>query len=460
MRPWLVFAAATTFAALAACASREQRPASADFADGPAGADVPVCFFFTGDTSGVLWTCGCESGQYGGLARRATYVKRTMRPGDLAIDLGNLVAGEGPMQQAILAYSLESLTTLGYDAIVPGEREVRMSGAFEDAVRARTSLRVLCANLKRASDGQPVFEPWLLHKLEDGRTLAVVGVVEWFEDPPAAYKVTSAEEAVREAIEALRGKADAVVVAGSLRQQATISIAAQFPELTLVVGGWATEGSKGVRTTTGAPAMLVGEYAWYVSRVELDNALKVRDARQAWLDKDVPDDPDAAALVARYKAEISQEAGDFSARLVASLREQKYLGSASCAECHPAEAAAWAQSGHSHAMQTLATKKSERDPTCIVCHLVDVPELVVDETKPAKPVEALGIGCEACHGGGARHVEFAREGAKADAVRALAPAGAAACLRCHVPPNAMHFDFEHDWPKIAHGPGAGTGASK
>ena len=102
MRPWIVFAAASVLAALAACAGKSQRPASADFADGPAGADVPICFFFTGDTSGVLWTCGCESGQYGGLARRATYVKRTMRPGDLAIDLGNIVAGEGPMQQAIL----------------------------------------------------------------------------------------------------------------------------------------------------------------------------------------------------------------------------------------------------------------------------------------------------------------------------------------------------------------------
>jgi len=454
MRPWIVFAAASVLAALAACAGMKQRPASADFADGPAGADVPICFFFTGDTSGVLWTCGCESGQYGGLARRATYVKRTMRPGDLAIDLGNLVAGEGPMQQAILQYSLESLTTLGYDVIVPGEREVRMGRVFEDAVRARPTLRVVCANLRREADGRPVFEPWLLHELPDGRIVAVVGVVEWFEDPPAPYKVTSAEDAVRDALTALSGKADVVVVAGSLRQQATISIASQFPEVALVVGGWATEGSRGVRTTTGAPAMLVGEYAWYVSRVEFDQTLRVSNARQAWLDKDVPDDPDAAALVARYKAEISKEAGDFSARLVTSLREQKYLGSAACAECHPAESASWAKSGHSHAMRTLASKQSERDPTCVVCHLVDVPPLAFDDTTPPQPVESLGIGCEACHGGGARHVEFARAGAKADAVRALAPAGAAACLRCHVPPNAMHFDFEHDWPKIAHGPGA------
>jgi hypothetical protein len=112
-------------------------------------------------------------------------------------------------------------------------------------------------------------------------------------------------------------------------------------------------------------------------------------------------------------------------------------------------------------MRTLVEKKAERDPQCIVCHLVDVPPLalyvapsLLDITVLATP-EALGIGCEACHGGGARHVEFARRGATADAVRALAPAGPAACLRCHVPPNATHFNFEVDWPKIAHGRGAG-----
>jgi hypothetical protein len=98
-------------------------------------------------------------------------------------------------------------------------------------------------------------------------------------------------------------------------------------------------------------------------------------------------------------------------------------------------------------MRTLAEKQASRDPQCVPCHLQDVPH------DPAAPLvtESLGIGCEACHGGAAHHVDLARRGSAAAAVRALAPATREACLRCHVPPNDVRFDFGAYWPKIAHG---------
>jgi len=453
MRPTPSAAVAVVLAALAACVGVNRRTASDDLANAPAGESVPLRTYFTGDTAGFLSPCGCQSGQYGGLARRATYLSRMRREGEVTVDLGNLVVGEGALQKAILAYSLEGLETLGYDALVPGEGEIRMGASFEDAVRGRKAPRVVCANLLRADGRSTVFEPWLLRTLRDGRTVAVVGVVEPFDGLPSAYVVTPARDAVRDAVARLAGKADVVVVAGALREDATRALAAEFRDVALVVGGWATVGSSGVVATSGAPAMLVGEYAEYVARVDFDEALRVCDARQAWLDERLPDDPDAAALVARYRAEISQEGGEFTRRLVASLREQSYVGSAACAECHAAESATWAASRHSHAMHTLAEKKESRNPQCVVCHLVDVPTLPLDASHPPS-TDRLGIGCEGCHGGGARHVELAKSGSKSEAVRALAPANRAACLRCHSPPNALHFDFDVDWPKIAHGRGA------
>jgi 2',3'-cyclic-nucleotide 2'-phosphodiesterase (5'-nucleotidase family) len=461
MRKAPFVAATVVVAALAACAGIHRRAASEDLAAAVAGpADAPPRAYFTGDTAGLLSPCGCEFGQYGGLARRATYLRRIRRPGDLAVDLGNLVVGDGPTQQVVLSYSLDGLTALGYDAFVPGEGEVRMGAFFEDAVRGRAAPRVVCANLLRADDGAAVFEPWMVHPLADGRTVAVVGVVEPFAGVPSRYRVAPVEDAVHDAMKRLHGKADVVVVAGALRDEATLALASKCPDAALVVGGWATFGSDKVMKTSGAPAMLVGQFAEFVGRVDFDASMHVRDAHLAWLDDGVPDDPDAAGLVARYKAEISQQGGEFKLRLVASLREQSYVGSAACAECHEAEAATWTASRHSHAMRTLVAKKSERDPQCIVCHLADVPTLLTDEAPsvrdrlPTPPTDSLGVGCEACHGGGARHVEFAQRGKTADAVAALANAGRAACLRCHIPPNATRFDFERDWPKIAHGRGA------
>jgi len=415
---------------------------------------VPLRLFFTGDTAGYLAPCGCELGQYGGIARRATYLKRVRRGDDLVVDLGNLVSGEGPTQEVVLAWSLEGLQTLGCDALVPGEGEIRLGRAFEDAVRARAAPRVVCANWLRA-DGSRVFEPWILKPLADGRTAALVGVAQPFAGAPSAYRISSAADAVRDAMKELAGRASVVVVAGALREDATRGLAAQFKDVALVVGGWATRGSPGVVETGGAPAMLVGEYAFYVGRVDLDASLVVHDARQAWLDESVPDDPDAAGIVARYKADVAQNGASFTTRLVASLREQKYVGSAPCMECHMNEFAVWTRSAHSHAMRTLAAKNAERDPQCVKCHLGDVPRQTWYDDAPPPDEKTLGVGCETCHGGGARHVEFARRGANADAVRALAPATREACVRCHVPPNATRFDFERDWRKIAHGRGVG-----
>jgi len=291
-----------------------------------------------------------------------------------------------------------------------------------------------------------VFEPWLLHRLPSGRSAAIVGVAEPFPDVPSGYRIAPIDETVRSALAELRGKADAVILAGGLRTQTTLDLAAEFPEVALVAGGWATQGTREATRTAGAPAMLVGEFAWYVGSVEFDDTLRVAGSSQAWLDEEVPDDPDMAALVARFKAEMSQEGAGFAEKLVASLRTQSYVGSESCAPCHAEEFAKWKSSGHARAMHTLVVKKAESNPQCIACHLVDVPEVAA----PAADTNHFGIGCEACHGGAARHAELARRSAPGSA-RALAPATRDACLRCHFPPNDTHFDFETHWPRIAHG---------
>jgi nitrate/TMAO reductase-like tetraheme cytochrome c subunit len=198
--------------------------------------------------------------------------------------------------------------------------------------------------------------------------------------------------------------------------------------------------------TAGAPMMLVGDFGWHVGRAELDGKLRVTDAWLAWLDAGVPDDADVAGIVARWQASVSQENADFADKLVAQFRVQKFAGSETCAACHAAEYAKWKASPHAHAMHTLAGKAADKDPSCIPCHLHDVPR---DAAAPVA-VTSLGLGCEGCHGGAARHAELATRGSK-DAARALSPATREACLRCHHPPNSSHFDFDAYWPKIAHG---------
>ena len=435
---------------LGACASGHHR-ASLDLSDPlPTVDERPLRLFLTGATGGSLRPCGCESGQWGGLARRATYLRAARREGDLTLDLGNLVPSGAPSHEFTLETALAGLETIGYDAILPGDSELLVGQEFEDALARHPKLRAICANLWRADGNTRVYEPWLLHRTADGRTVAVVGVIEPFRDLPPQYRIAPVADAVREALAELHGQADAVFVAGALREDDALALAAEFPQATLVIGGWTSQSTGRIVATAGAPAILVGDYAWYVGRVDFDPVLKVANSWQAWLDEALPDDPDAAGLVARHDAAVSQQGGAFAQKLVLALRERGFVGSQACAECHEKETDAWRASRHSHAMRTLVGKGSQRIPECISCHLMDVPH----DPAAALDPDVLGLGCETCHGGAARHVELARSGSASAAAQALAPASREACVRCHSPPNDTHFDFDRFWPKIAHGKAA------
>jgi len=56
------------------------------------------------------------------------------------------------------------------------------------------------------------------------------------------------------------------------------------------------------------------------------------------------------------------------------------------------------------------------------------------------PVDLTDVQCEACHGPGAEH---ARDGTYRARARE-------ACVRCHTPNDDPDFNFEKDWPLIAH----------
>jgi hypothetical protein len=438
-------APAAALAALAACSAFGVHRASDDLSAAPPP-DAAMRLFAAGDTEGFLAPCGCEMAQYGGFARRAAYVRAVRRPGDLCVDLGNLLAADGPSPNLTTDAALEALRTLGCDAFVPAEAEIRRGAEFEAAAARRPDLRVVCANLYLAGTDTRVFAPWILHETRDGRTVAVVGVAAPFDGVAPCWRIGPLDEAVRSALAELRGRADAVIVAGGLEDDTAAALAANFRDLTLVVGGNSVRGSRHAQPTRGAPVMFVGDFGWHVGRVEFDEKFRLTDSWLAWLDNGVPDDADVAGIVARWQASVSEENAGFAEKLVDELRGQKFAGSESCASCHAAEYATWKASRHSHAMTTLAAKSADRDPSCVACHLHDVPR----DPAAAPVATSLGVGCESCHGGAARHVLLARR-ASSDAARALAPATRDACLRCHVPPNVTHFDFAEEWPKIAHG---------
>ena len=125
------------------------------------------------------------------------------------------------------------------------------------------------------------------------------------------------------------------------------------------------------------------------------------------------------------------------------------VGPETCRACHPAAFAAWADSPHARALESLPPAR-RADRRCLSCHA------------PAAEAGQAGVSCEACHGPGrlyaARYVM--RDDELARAVGLVIP-GEKACLACHTEhtPSLRGFDYQQKRALIAHPDRAGAPAA-
>lgn len=402
--------------------------------------------FFTGDTRGYLEPCGCGQGQFGGLARRSTYLKENARPGDLRIDLGNLSSGSRPHDRLRLNYLLQGLRALRYHALVPGGGELELGEDFERAAAASKSPVVVCANLYRRGTAERVFAPYYLHESTGGMRVAVIGVTTPFQNPASRFEVRDPTTDLGPVIEEARRIADVTIVAGWIEGQGALDLAARFEDVALVAAGKVPSASDGLLRRGGAPVVLGGDRAQYVTAVDFDARGRAEQARHAWLGESVPDGIELAALVLDHAATAKRLGDEFVRSALGVFAAEGRTGSDACRECHPEAYATWKGSTHAHAVASLQARDRQKDPNCLECHLQDRRAAGVE----ADPL-SLGVGCEACHGGGALHVRAERARAPGVPLRLLADASASHCTKCHNPENSPRFDPQVYWARIAHG---------
>lgn len=440
--------AATFFAAAFAvsCTGTGRRTSSDEIRSGARASDSAAFrIFATGDARGHLEPCGCEKDQTGGLPRRGSYLAAAARDEDLVVDLGNLTSGKDKLREARRNSSFDALVALRYDAFVPGPAETFDGETFVAAAAARPSVKVVCANWKRAS-GELLFAPWLILPAKNGKRVAFVGVTEPFADGSKTFVVEPPADAVKRAVRDLAGKADGIVVGAAMSVPAAEELARGLEGVAVVLAGATPEDDKWKAPTGGTRLEIAGELGGYVARVDLGPDLAVHDAWKAWLDDKTPEDSKMTVLVQTYRELIASFDTNYVEGIIAAKRAEGYAGSDSCRDCHEADHDLWRSSLHSHGMRTLVEKKSSRDPDCVPCHLVDV-----GADGKNVPADELGIGCEACHGGSTAHVLSARNGS-ARPVQTPVRDAKAVCVTCHHKPFVKEFALETHWPRIQHGP--------
>jgi hypothetical protein len=119
----------------------------------------------------------------------------------------------------------------------------------------------------------------------------------------------------------------------------------------------------------------------------------------------------------------------------------RYLGVGTCQSCHAREFSVYMKTRHAHAYATLASEFVHRDTNCVGCHVTGYNDGGFGGIRMrGTPVDLADVQCEACHGPGAEH---SRDGTYKTRARE-------ACIRCHTPNDDPDFNFDKDWPLVAH----------
>lgn len=118
-----------------------------------------------------------------------------------------------------------------------------------------------------------------------------------------------------------------------------------------------------------------------------------------------------------------------------------FVGPESCKGCHPEAYAAWTQSKHARATDSLG-EAQKKDARCLTCHAPDQAERAVAH-----------VTCETCHGGGQYYVPgYVMKDAELSRLVGLVDPSEKGCRTCHdaSSPSLTPFNFVEALKAIDH----------
>ncbi|MGB9593000.1 MAG: bifunctional metallophosphatase/5'-nucleotidase [Anaerolineae bacterium] len=249
------------------------------------------------------------------MARRATVIKdyRAKTPHLLVLDAGDALFGQ-PVSDISQGKALtEAMGLMKYDAMAIGERDLAHFPELLDRSR-EAKFAFLSANLVYADSGKPVFTPYIVQDM-GGRKVAIIGLTpadDTFKSfVPPSMNITAKDplETAREYVAKARAdKVDAVVILSHLGNVMDRKIATEVDGITAIVGGHSydlLQETLQLNNTVIGQAGYGGEWLGEIT-VDFDAEGNVTSAKAGVipLTEEYADDPELAALAARYNAAL------------------------------------------------------------------------------------------------------------------------------------------------------------
>lgn len=230
----------------------------------------------------------------------------------LLLDAGDALVGGGPLGDATQGEAVvAAMSLMGYDAMALGPKEL---GLGLDTLRQRmdeAGFPFLSANALLGSSGELLAPPYRLVQVGAYRA-AILGLTRSPDLPVEGIRVIDPQQALARYAPEVAALADLVILLTNLPFEKAQALASQVPGIDLVVAALPSRPpSQAVRLPGTATVMVTAEQpaprhtGRLVGRTTVmvlpDGSL----ARESWtavpLDLFVADDPDMAALLARYQ---------------------------------------------------------------------------------------------------------------------------------------------------------------
>ncbi len=249
----------------------------------------------------------------------------------------------------------------------------------------------------------------------------------------------------------------------------------KFPQFSVVVtGGGPDEPPNEPVRVEGSTAKLieVGHKGMYAIVLGFYGGKEPVRYQRVALDSRFPASKEMTELMTKYQSQLHSlgfeglglRAANHPRAQAGNDAAARFVGAASCRECHREAFDVWSKSKHAHAYETLAKLKPPRqyDPECLSCHVTgwnpqDFYPYKTGFLSLEKTPELVGNSCENCHGPAAAHVaaEKGNDPALRNRWRELLhqdkqEAEEQSCRKCHDLDNSPEFNFEKYWADIEH----------
>lgn len=417
----------------------------------PAPGNLPLMVVFSAEQHGYLTPCGCSKPMLGGMPRRGEYLSQLAQKYSLIrVENGNLTKALDRQDELKAETLIEMFNAMNYDAINLGDKDFRLGLNYLLALEKRSKTPFLCANVQK--QGALVFKPSVeVERDHEGKAqrFLIVGVVS--EKSEAKLKSVNPDLTVQPVSEALQAmqetlsKPDTVkILLFQGRRADAEQIAKDHPQFHMIV--YAQEGDHYSPARTVGQTVLVcnGQDGKYMGQAKLSANPEARLGQVEYVALG-PDYADSSLIMQIKMAYLSRvEAENLLGQVQKrpTLNGDTFAGSAACEPCHQQDYRIWKASRHGDALKTLEDDKHDKDPECVVCHVVGLDRVSGFSNMQETP-NLKDVGCESCHGPAAKHVK--------DPTIQLGKAGMDSCMQCHVPQHSPRFDYDTYWEMIKHG---------